>query len=138
MKEESCLLEVIRRHEGEIVEDWLRQYHEASGVSPDSMAGCARELLAALAEALEQSGSVDIRLGDWADTRRILERMHSDPAVGKGNPASTARLVLALKYVLFARLRADLDEARRVADEMWRATMLLDALALLPLDQRRL
>ena len=137
MKEESCLLDVMVRHEGEILEEWLRQQRAVGGAQAGADEASARALLAAVAQGLQRNGSVDIREPEWDAARDLLARVAALNARRGSGLAATANYVLSLKYVLFARLRSVLPEARVVADEMWRATMLLDALCLFALESWR-
>ena len=137
MKEESFLLEVVRRHEDEIVEDWMKQYESAGGPRDAALRPAGRELLAAIARGLGQSGTVDLREPEWQPAKDVLSRVAASQARRGASLGVAASFVLCLKYVMFARLRSDIDEARPVADEMWRATMLLDALCIYALESWR-
>jgi rsbT co-antagonist protein RsbR len=62
--------------------------------------------------------------------RDLLTEISSSRASQGFSPTETATFVLSLKHPLFARLRAEITDARTLAEEMWRATLLLDELGL--------
>jgi rsbT co-antagonist protein RsbR len=134
MKEESQLASIIRKNEADILSEWIKtmlakqsrrdQVHEAE------MRTNAKELLSAMGEVMRTTGSVDIRTEAWARVRDLLDEMSASRAARGFSPTETATFVFSLKHALFARLRAEITEARPLAEEMWRATLLLDELGL--------
>jgi rsbT co-antagonist protein RsbR len=134
MKEESQLASIIRKNEADILSEWIKtilakqsrrdQVHEAE------IRTNAKELLSGIGEAMRTTGSVDIRSEAWARVRDLLDEMSASRAAHGFSPTETATFVLSLKHPLFARLRAEISEARALAEEMWRATLLLDELGL--------
>jgi rsbT co-antagonist protein RsbR len=134
MKEESQLIAIIRKHEADILAEWLKtqlgrqsrrdQLHEAE------IRANSREFLAALVEAMRATGSVDVRSEGWSKVRELLSEISNSRATQGFSPTETATFVLSLKHPLFARLRTEITDARRLAEEMWTATLLLDELAL--------
>ncbi len=136
MKEnkESQLAAFIRKHEAEILAEWLKaqlarqsrrdQIHEAE------MRTTSKEFLATMVEAMSATGSVDMRSGEWSKVRDLLTEISNSRATQGFSATETATFVLSLKEPVFARLRREITEARLLADEMWVATLLLDELAL--------
>jgi rsbT co-antagonist protein RsbR len=134
MKEESKLIAIIRKHEADILAEWLKtqlgrqsrrdQLHEAE------IRANSREFLAALVEAMRATGSVDVRSEGRSKVREHLSEISNSRATQGFSPTETATFVLSLKHPLFARLRTEITDARRLAEEMWTATLLLDELAL--------
>jgi rsbT co-antagonist protein RsbR len=135
MKEnkESQLGALIRKHEADILAEWLKaqlarqtrrdQVHEAE------IRATSKEFLNAVVESM-RDGSADIGSGSWAKVRDLLAEMSSTRASQGFSATETATFVLSLKEPIFARLRQDITDARTVADEMWVATLLLDGLGL--------
>jgi len=76
------------------------------------------------------TGSVDVRSSDWSKVRDLLTEISTSRATQGFSPTETATFVFSLKHPLFARLRAEITDARALAEEMWRATLLLDDLGL--------
>ena len=134
MKDETQLAAVIRKNEADILSEWIKaqmakqtrrdQVHEA-----EIRANC-KEFLAALSEAMRATGSVDVRSSDWSKVRDLLTEISTSRATQGFSPTETATFVFSLKHPLFARLRAEITDARALAEEMWRATLLLDDLGL--------
>jgi len=134
MKDETQLAAVIRKNEADILSEWIKtqmakqtrrdQVHEA-----EIRANC-KEFLAALSEAMRATGSVDVRSPDWSKVRDLLTEISTSRATQGFSPTETATFVFSLKHPLFARLRAEITDARALAEEMWRATLLLDDLGL--------
>jgi rsbT co-antagonist protein RsbR len=134
MKAESALIGVIRNHEADILSEWLKlqlgrqsrrdQVHEAE------IRATSREFLAALVEAMGETGSVDIRTEPWSKVRELLAEMSNSRAAQGFSPADTALFVFSLKQPVFARLRSEVKDARALADEMWAISLLLDELGL--------
>jgi len=134
MKEETQLAAIIRKNEADILSEWIKaqmakqtrrdQVHEA-----EIRANC-KEFLAALSEAMRATGSVDVRSPDWSKVRDLLTEISTSRATQGFSPTETATFVFSLKHPLFARLRAEITDARALAEEMWRATLLLDDLGL--------
>ena len=132
------LLEIIRKHEAEILSEWLKtllasqtrrdQVHEAE------IRATSKEFLAAIVVALAASNSVDVRAEPWAKVRELLTEISTSRASQGFSPTETATFVFSLKHPLFARLRAEISDARALAEEMWKATLLLDALGLFTME----
>jgi rsbT co-antagonist protein RsbR len=131
---ESQLAALIRKHESDILAEWLRaqlarqsrrdQLHEAE------IRATSKEFLAAMVDAMRASGSVDVRSPDWSKVRDVLTELSSARAAQGFSPTETAIFVFSLKEPLFVRMRKEITDARQLADEMWTATLLLDELGL--------
>src|SRR3954469_12486361 len=129
----TVLADVIRKHESEILADWLKeqatgqtrrdQAHEAE------MRTISKDLLAAMREALEGGGGEDVRGGGWAKVRDLLNDMSATRAMQGHTPTETAVFVFSLKQPLFARLRKDV-QGEAFADATWSATLVVDRLGL--------
>jgi rsbT co-antagonist protein RsbR len=140
MKEnqESQLASLIRKHESDILAEWLKaqlakqtrrdQLHEAE------IRAISKEFLATLIEAMQATGSIDIRREGWAKVRDLLSEISSSRATQGFSPMETATFVLSLKQPVFSRLRKDIADARTLADEMWVASLLLDDLGLFTIE----
>jgi rsbT co-antagonist protein RsbR len=134
MKEETQLAAIIRKHEADILSEWMKtqfskqtrrdQVHEAE------IRANSKEFLGALSEAMRATSSVDVRSTEWAKVRELLTEISSSRASQGFSPTETATFVFSLKHPLFARLRSEITDARALAEEMWRATLLLDELGL--------
>ena len=67
----------------------------------------------------------------WDETREFLSGISRSRAHQGFSPAETATFIFSLKQPLFAMLRQELEgDSKKLADEMWVATSLLDKLGL--------
>jgi rsbT co-antagonist protein RsbR len=128
------LPEILARHQNEILEDWLRRQGEALGgrrdvFSPQDLAHQSSVLLDGVRKAA--AVDLDVRSPAWQAVREALADI-STQCVRQGlSPIQTATFVFSLKQPLFARLRAELgQDAQALGDEIWVASVLLDALGL--------
>ena len=84
-----------------------------------------------LREATARAGTESPDNAAWAPVRELLASISSSRARLGFTPSETATFVLSLKEPVFARLAQELgSDARALADEIWKATTLLDALGL--------
>jgi rsbT co-antagonist protein RsbR len=135
MNGSSKLPDIIRRHEGEILSDWVRQQLASGATSGKVRESEAREqsraLLAAVREALETGNLSDIAAPVWATARDFLSEFSRNRARQGFSPSETATFVFSLKLPLFSRLRQEYgNDAAALAGEVWTATELLDKLGL--------
>ena len=132
--EKSPLAHVVRTHETAILAEWM-QAQAGSGTRRDPIAENehrrnSREFLAATVKALssEEPGGIDAPA--WDDVRRVLDDLSATRATQGRSPAETAMFVFSIKQPIFTRLRAELPDADALADSLWQATLLIDALGL--------
>ncbi len=134
----SKLLEILQRHESEILTEWLAQLGSASrGKSAndaEQKQQCAA-LLTAIRQALEAGASADVSSAPWESTRAFLSGVSRTRARQGSTPAETATFIFSLKRPLFDRLRHELGgNAAALADETWSVTEILDRLGLVTFD----
>lgn len=91
----------------------------------------ARTFLNALRRGLATGDLTDFSRGEWNGALEFLTGL-SRRRAGEGyTPVETAMFVFSLKQPLFARIRKELgNDAQGLADETWRATLLIDRLGL--------
>ncbi|HEX6999044.1 MAG TPA: RsbRD N-terminal domain-containing protein [Gammaproteobacteria bacterium] len=125
----SKIPEIVRKHEAQILEEWLALQQSSVGVGSaerrSSAAGFLRHFTAAL-----QHGSTEVGEAAWADTRSFLGDLSRSQARLGAGPTETAWFVLSLKQPIFGRLRAEIRDPGALGEEVWTATRLLDALGL--------
>jgi len=135
---ESLLLTLIDRHQSALLDGWL----DCMTRSPRSGAlrrdGETREqakrFLEQLRRSVQYQQSADIYAQDWAPMRELLEEVSRARVTQGFTPTETATFVFSLKEPLFQLLRREVDSADRLADEIWIATRLLDALGLYTIE----
>jgi rsbT co-antagonist protein RsbR len=131
----SRLSDILARHEKAILEDWLRRQSDALGrrrdlLSDQDLQRQASTFLNGVRGALS-SGETDLQDAAWQDVKHLLSELSLTRARQGFTPSETATFVFSLKQPLFARLSQEFgDDAQGLADEIWRATSLLDALGL--------
>ena len=91
----------------------------------------ATEFLSAFARCCQAGNLDDIGGSEWAPVRELLAALSRSRAVQGFTPSETATFVFSLKQPVFSRLRQELGKsATALADETWRATVILDKLGL--------
>src|ERR1051325_11235869 len=132
MTSSSKLPEILRRHETEILTDWLRQQQSSSAagksVAKESdLREQSRGFLAAFREGLDSGGVSDAGSPVWTATRDFIADISRSRARQGVTPSETATFILSLKLPVFARLRQEYgSDAAGLAADVWTATELLD------------
>jgi rsbT co-antagonist protein RsbR len=129
------LPEILARHERSILDEWMRLQGESLSrrrdlISDAELGRQSSSFLGALCRAAS-SGGLDIHSAAWQDVRDQLTDLSVARAQKGFSPLETATFVFSLKQPLFARLREELaSDAKALADETWRTTLLFDSLGL--------
>jgi rsbT co-antagonist protein RsbR len=133
----TTLADLLRQHESDILDGWLRRQSDTTRrLGDDSRVhDLSRDFLRRLCLAVEaatQAGSLDdLTATAWSDLRDWLNEFARTRARQGYSTSETATFVLSLKHPLFEQLRAIThNDAARLAEEVWRTTLLLDGLAL--------
>lgn len=128
------LNEVLVKHEGLILEEWIKEMSGATRRSDlikdsDLRAQCGR-FLKLLRQGTE-SGNTDLQSPAWESVRHQLEELSRTRAQQGFTPTETATFVLSVKRPLFEQLR-DLagTDVGTLASELWTTTELIDSLGL--------
>src|SRR5438270_9862063 len=132
--EKNPLVEVMRKHEADILADWLKEQaragtHRGDASQEKELRNVSREFLGAMNEALE-GGDLAMSGPAWARAREILAGLSSSRASLGYSPSETALFVFSLKQPVFNRLRADIADGARLVEAFWSATTLIDRLGL--------
>jgi rsbT co-antagonist protein RsbR len=135
----SVLPTLLQRQQAEVLQSWLQNQLTSSTLRPDLLTETelreqSREFLELLSGGL-RAGGENIDAAGWQPARDYLGRLSESRGNQGFSPAETATFILSLKQSLFTSLRNQLsNDAPRLADEMWRTTILLDKLALHTMD----
>jgi rsbT co-antagonist protein RsbR len=133
----SRIPETIRKHESDLLADWMKQQMAATSLRTDLMSEAdlraqSRQFLNLFRTAAESGNLTDIDGAAWAEPREFLAGISRSRALQGYSPAETATFVFYMKQPLFATLRRDLgNDPDALTDEIWSATLLLDKLGLL-------
>ena len=136
----SRLAEVLRDNEDRLLEMWMAAQKEAvqsrNRIADADLRNQSREFLQLLEEAVTTGGTEDIRGGQFEAMRRFLSQISSSRATLGFSPSETATFVFSFKQPFFSLLREVLGkDAGVLADETWRANLLLDKLGLFTTEQ---
>ena len=129
------LAELVGKHEAALLADWMSLQMKATTLRTDLMSESdlreeSRKFLALVRQAIA-SGTTDTHAPAWAPVREFLAAVSASRAHNGYSPSETATFVFSLKQPIFALLRQELGrDAVALADEMWAATSVLDALGL--------
>ena len=132
----NLLVEIFERHEKDLLNAWMDlQLRSATSrrdlIKDNELREQSAQFLRLLREATARAGTESPDSAAWAPVRELLASISSSRARLGFTPSETATFVLSLKEPVFARLAQELgSDARALADEIWKATTLLDALGL--------
>jgi rsbT co-antagonist protein RsbR len=131
----TIISEVITKYEGEILSEWIdRQLADTALrrglIQDEDLKEQSRRFLAKFREGMLRSPH-DVQDVAWDDARDLLQEISESRSRLGFSPVETAMFVFSLKQPIFTRLRAQMaDDAEGLADEIWRATVLIDHLGL--------
>ena len=125
--------ELLRKHQTEIQKEWLAHQEKTMSrkIKLSDLTDESREFLGLLTDAA-QSGDIESGKGAaWSASESFLARLSKTRSEQGFSPSETANFVLSLKLPLFARIRSEMkSEPEAMGEELWKATVLLDRLAL--------
>ena len=136
----NILAEIFERHEKDLLTAWMDlQLRSAASrrdlINDTELREQSSQLLRLLREATAKGGTDSLESVAWAPVRDLLSGISQSRARQGFTPSETATFVFSLKEPLFARLAQELrGDAKALADEIWRATVLLDALGLFTVE----
>ena len=119
-----------------LLREWMEAQKKSGAlrsgqITEAELADDSRRLLAALRDGAATGQFEDIAASIWDQSRAVLEDVSRSRAMLGLLPAETATFVFSLKEPLFALLRQKIGkDPDRLAEEIWRATLLLDKLGL--------
>jgi rsbT co-antagonist protein RsbR len=131
----SRIGDVLQRHEGDLLTEWLNEQTSAGTLRPDLMKESelreqSGNFLPRLREATISESLTDIKLPGWKPVRELLEEISRSRALQGFTTTETATFVLSLKQPLFTRLRKVHEGPDALFDDIWKATVMLDKLGL--------
>jgi len=136
-EEKSRIPEMIARRESDLLADWMREQLAATTLRSDLMRESelreqSRRFLDLVVRAASQQPNLDnINSPAWEEMLEFLSGVSRSRAHQGFTPAETATFIFSLKQPLFTLMRQELEgDPRRLADEMWVATAILDKLGL--------
>jgi len=136
----SRVVEVLDKHERELLAGWIDGQLKAPGLRRDLMneqdlREQSRQFLHLVRDAAATTGVDDIESIAWEPVRDHLRTLSFERARRGFTPSETAMFVFSLKEPLFARLRQEIGmDANALAEETWAANTLLDRLGLFTIE----
>jgi rsbT co-antagonist protein RsbR len=127
---------LIERNEGALRDEWFELLRSAVGTRSGRLTDVqlqenARTFLAALRQGLSFGNSSDLSRSEWTGMQDFLRELSRQRAEQGFTPSETATFVFSFKQPLFAGLRKELgNNPEAFADEVWRATNLIDRLGM--------
>ena len=130
----AFLAEILRRDQQSILAEWSRLQLDSISTRRELMSEAelgqqSRDFLSAFTPAFA-TDERDTTGPTWSPVRDFLARISESRARQGFSPSETATFVLSLKEPLFNRLRAAAGDPETLGNEMWKATLALDALGL--------
>src|SRR5262245_5568398 len=133
----SVIPEIIKKHESDLLADWIQQQLSATTLRGDLMKEAelreqSRQFLNLASIAMRNGSLTDINAPTWSEVREFLGGISRSRARQGFSPTETATFIFSLKQPLFMRLRRELEkQPQALGEELWSATQLLDKLGLL-------
>ena len=130
---------ILATHEDSLVAQWISLQMAASSrrlntAEEKQLATSSREFLSVLRAAAQSGNETDITKPEWSQAREFLTELSASRAKAGFTPAQTATFIYSLKEPLFDRLRQEVSDAKRLADEIWTATLMLDRLGVFTME----
>ena len=127
--------EVLEKNEAGILADWMKEQVAAITQRPDllkegDLRAQSGRFLQLLREASRGENITDIQRPNWAPLREMLGELSRSRAIQGFTASETATFVFSFKQPFFTRLRLSHDNLDGLAEDLWRATALLDKLGL--------
>lgn len=135
----SKLPEMISKHQDAIRADWLKQMsgsvRRSDLISNEELDSQSRELITGIAAGVKSGDITNIDGPAWVPVRETLSSISASRAKQGFTSSETATFVLSLKQPVFAVIRKELAATPdAMFDEIWKASTLLDKLALVTAD----
>ncbi len=132
----SLLPQVLRKHQREVLSDWIAKQRQGLTARRDLISDSdlrkeSEQFLDAFITALA-SGDADAHTGPaWEQLYGMLSALSTARARLGFTPSETASFVFSLKQPLFDLIRRSFTDVEDVAREAWSATQALDRLGLM-------
>ena len=140
-KEHSTIIpQLLAENEQVLLRGWIDAQKKSGAlrggqISEAELAENSRRLLAGLRAGAVSGQFEDVAAPVWDQSRSVLEDVSRSRATRGFTPAETATFVFSLKEPFFKLLRQKIDkDPDRLAEEIWRVTLLLDTLGLFAVE----
>jgi rsbT co-antagonist protein RsbR len=133
---DATMSNVLKKSGREIHAAWSKDLTSSAGagkgrISTAELEQQTREFIQLLSDSAEHAKSGDISGSEFKPVRDFLEGITRSRVQQGFSSEETASFIFSLKKPFFAALRAEAGkDADQLADQVWRATQMLDALGL--------
>lgn len=130
------LLEILRRDEAEILDEWISEQTSTFQNRSDLIQAAAlktqcNEFLNLFRAAILSGNISDIRTANWEPVRDMLSGVSRSRALNGFTPSETATFIFSLKKPLFVRLQQEfISDPVTLASVLWAMMDLMDKLGL--------
>jgi rsbT co-antagonist protein RsbR len=129
------IAEVLRKHESEILRQWLIDLSASSRrgdlMSDQDVRSQATQFLKSVTASVQQGSGFDSRAPQWKAVTELLDEVSRSRAIQGSSPSETATFVFTVKKPIFSILRKEYStDATQMADLWWAASELVDQLGL--------
>lgn len=129
------LAETLKNSEENILSDWIGLQLAVVGrrvgaADERTLKTNSRDFLKLLRDAVQNEGPSNLDGQGWDKIRDFLTALSASRAKDGFSPSETATFVFSLKEPLFAQLRENISDAKLLAEEIWKTTLVLDKLGL--------
>ncbi|MDB5881758.1 MAG: anti-anti-sigma factor [Ramlibacter sp.] len=130
---------ILKAHESEILRDWIaRQLADTSLrelLNENEVNEQSRSFLALFSNAAQNSYDEDLAGQQWDEVRAALSSLSKSRALAGFSPIETATFIFSLKNPIFNALRrAFASDAKRLNEETWLSSTVLDKLGLVTVE----
>lgn len=135
---ESRIPEILETYETDLLAEWNQELVTANArkglIKEAELQEECREFLNLLRIAVRQGNLTNIQTTEWRDVREMLTSISRSRSQKGFTPTETATFIFSFKRPLFKRMQQLLRDPITLAEEVWRATALLDQLGLLSVE----
>src|SRR5262245_13907502 len=132
----SRIPEIPKKNEAGLLADWIKEQAGQDGqpsgrIKEAELREQCSTFLRLMQQAAQGDNLTNVTAAEWEGVRDLLAEVSRSRGLQGFSPSETATFVFSFKQPFFSRLRRELgDDAQSLADDMWRATELLDKLGL--------
>ena len=137
-QKDTGMAAILKGNETAILREWVKQqlvHGGARGQGEAETETQSREFLNTFSSAVQHSYDENLSGERWDDVRSTLGALSKERAISGSSPSQTATFVFSLKKPLFDALRRTYsDDARRLNEETWLASSVIDKLGLVTME----
>lgn len=132
----SKMADVVRKYQSDILGEWLKEMPESTRrsdlIGESELKNQSAQFLRSLEEGSRNNDHAgDLSGSDWAGMRDLLAEVSRERVQLGFTPTQVATFVFSVKAPIFNRLRRELgSDPQALADEIYRASLLMDELGL--------